>query len=116
MGTPIASEADLEELIAAIRVAGLAQTDSLLYAGFVGISAPILNHETEICCSLTIMGPQGTFDASMDGPAAHALRRQTGELCARLGVPGQEDASREAKTLNKTLKPGSRTSHPVPDA
>jgi DNA-binding IclR family transcriptional regulator len=81
----IATESDVDDLVAAIRDVGLAQTDSLLYAGFLGISVPILNHDGEICCSLTTMGPQGAFDPSTESLAAEALRRHAADLCQRLG-------------------------------
>ena len=90
----IASESDVDDLVATVRTLGLAQTDSLLYAGFLGISVPILNHDDEICCSVTIMGPQGAFDPSTESVAAEALLRQAADLCRRLGWRGQPVAPR----------------------
>ena len=85
----IATARDVDDLVATVRTLGLAQTDSLLYAGFLGISVPILNHDGEICCSVTIMGPQGAFDPSTESVAAEALRRQAADLCRRLGWRGE---------------------------
>ena len=92
-GGPVTSEADVDDLVTKIRGVGVAQTDSLLYAGFLGISVPIRDHDGEICCSLTIMGPQGAFDASSGSRAAQALRRHATDLCTRLGWTGAAPSS-----------------------
>jgi DNA-binding IclR family transcriptional regulator len=82
----IASTEDVAKLAHKIRAAGIAQTDSLLYSGFVGVAAPILNYNDEICCALTILGPRGVFDSSLDGVPAQVLRHVASDVSARLGA------------------------------
>jgi DNA-binding IclR family transcriptional regulator len=78
-------------LVQTIRTVGMAQTDNLLYSGFFGVSAPILDHDDGIRCSITLLGPRGTFDGALDGSAAKALRTVANAVSLRLGksAPGR---------------------------
>ena len=78
----IESTEDVAELAQRIRTAGLAETDSLLYTGFFGISAPILNYNDEICCALTILGPRGLFTVLSAGHPHRCSARCGRPQCA----------------------------------
>jgi DNA-binding IclR family transcriptional regulator len=47
----------------------IAKTDSLLYDGFVGLSAPVFGYQNEIAAAITIIGPR-------DAPVGVSVERQ----------------------------------------
>lgn len=63
--------------------------------GISAISAPLFDHTGKLCAVLTALGATGGFDASLNGPVAVALRRETAAASALLGyvAPGTDDAS-----------------------
>jgi DNA-binding IclR family transcriptional regulator len=82
---PDASAAALDKLCAQVRRRGVAAAESPINAGFVGMAAPVFDHQGSLCAALAMLGPAGAVDASLDGPMAQALKSRAEELSAQLG-------------------------------
>lgn len=73
---PADQRPDLEEIAAtyaAIRRHGYAAAQGLRTAGLSTFSVPVLDHDGDIMCVLTIIGQTGQFSTSPDAPAPQAL-------------------------------------------
>lgn len=72
----------LREQVLKSRVAG--SSDQIM-VGLSGLAAPVFDHTGTICATLTLVGPTGTFDRSLEGEAARTLLRHADALSARMG-------------------------------
>lgn len=84
---PRMSKAQVEELFDKVRQLGLAQVKGDLNPGLHGLSAPVFDHAGAIAGVITVMGPAGAIDVSLDGPIADALRARAREVSQRMGSP-----------------------------
>jgi Transcriptional regulator len=76
---------DLEALRRQVLKNRMAGVTDLVMTGMSGFAAPVLDHTGAICAALTLAGPTGTFDLSINGATARALLKRADELSARLG-------------------------------
>ncbi len=53
--------------------------------GISAVAAPMFDHTGRLCATLTALGATGGFDASPDGPIAHAVRKEAAAASALLG-------------------------------
>jgi DNA-binding IclR family transcriptional regulator len=53
--------------------------------GMSGLAVPVFTHDGKIAFALTAFGHSATFDTSIDGPIATAVRAKAAELSKRLG-------------------------------
>ncbi len=65
----------------------VASTDSLLNDGFIGLSAPIFNHQNEIAAAVTIIGPRDAPAAITRAAQADMLVTTTDAISRTLGAP-----------------------------
>lgn len=75
-----------DRALATIRTNGIAFSASV-QPGICSIAVPIANHAGETVASVAIVGVTGTFDASLDGPPARALKASAAHVGRRLGAP-----------------------------
>jgi hypothetical protein len=76
----------------------VARTDSLLNDGFIGLSAPILNHLGEIVAAVTIIGPRDAAAAVTGDEQSKMLARTADEISLALG---STERSREPGVQHK---------------
>jgi DNA-binding IclR family transcriptional regulator len=82
----IRKKLDAERLKQRVVESGVAETESLLNDGFVGLSAPVWNHQRDLAGALTIISPN-------ESPATNAkqhivlLREAASALSRALGAP-----------------------------
>ncbi len=79
------SAAGIAAIADEVRRIGLARTDSLLNVGFIGLSAPILDHAGEVCAALTLIGPSGLLDVDFGGDPARAVKESADAISRSLG-------------------------------
>ncbi len=82
--TPAALEAYYQQLNH-IRDIGMAQGLGLRIPGLDSLSAPVFDREGKVAFVVTAVGYSPSFDASLEGPTAHALRAFAGRLTAMQG-------------------------------
>jgi len=75
----------LEEMLAAIRKAGVSRCRDALLANFTSLSAPIFDQTGFMIAAITLMGPTGSIDDSLNGPIAEALRVRAREVSQSAG-------------------------------
>ena len=68
------------ESIERVRTRGIARVAGMVSPGFVGIAAPVFDHEGMASAVISLLGDMSTFDAGFDGTAAKALLRVTRQL------------------------------------
>jgi DNA-binding IclR family transcriptional regulator len=82
----IRKKLDAERLKQRVAESGVAETESLLNDGFIGLSAPVWNHQHELAGALTVISPN-------EGPTANRkqhivpLRVAANALSRALGAP-----------------------------
>jgi DNA-binding IclR family transcriptional regulator len=81
------TRAEMEKLFEQVRKLGIAQVRGDLNPGLHGLSAPVFDHAGAIAGVITVMGPAGVIDVSLDGPVAEALRLRAREASQRMGSP-----------------------------
>jgi DNA-binding IclR family transcriptional regulator len=82
-----ADEAFQQGLVA-IRQHGLAQVDGAAVPGVSALAVPVFDGHGHLVLSLTAIGPSATFDSSVQGAVAGALRLEAQALSTRLGWRG----------------------------
>jgi DNA-binding IclR family transcriptional regulator len=65
----------------------VASTDSLLNDGFIGLSAPVFNHQNEIAAAVTIIGPRAAPAAITRDAQTDMLVKTTDAISRMLGAP-----------------------------
>jgi DNA-binding IclR family transcriptional regulator len=78
-------ESEIETVIAETRTRGISRTDGLLNLGFTAVSAPVFGHDGALAAALTLIGPSGAIQASLNGRAARLLRRAAEGLSEQMG-------------------------------
>lgn len=68
-----------------VRAAGMGRTVNHPIPGISALSAPVFNDTGALALVITLLGPDGTFDAAPQGPLAAALKQHTAAITARLG-------------------------------
>jgi DNA-binding IclR family transcriptional regulator len=75
----------LEEMGTLIRRRGFALTDSILNAGFFGVSSPIFDGSGKIAAAITALGLSAAADLDEDGLIATAVREEAAAVSRTLG-------------------------------
>ena len=78
----------LEQMLAEVRLHGVARSIGEPTAGIHALSAPVFDHLGNIALAVTAIGPAGTLDASWDGEAANEIRQCATRISSRLGHGG----------------------------
>ena len=60
--------------------------------GISAVAAPLYDYSGRLCGAMTALGATGGFDSSIDGPIAHAVRREARAASKLLGYAGPVDA------------------------
>ena len=81
--------------LARIRQLGYATAREELEAGYVGISAPVYNHDGRVVAALSLGGPAARLTPEHTPEFVRLLREAAGRISARLGFRG--DASDSVK-------------------
>lgn len=80
------TRADVDRLLAQVRADGVASVSGYhLVPGVEAVAAPVFNFKNEITIAMLVVGVQGMFDMSLDGPVVAALKRAAADLSGRLG-------------------------------
>jgi DNA-binding IclR family transcriptional regulator len=80
------TRADVDRLLAQVRADGVASVSGYhLVPGVEAVAAPVFNFKNEVTIAMLVVGVQGMFDMSRDGPVVAALRRAAASLSERLG-------------------------------
>ena len=77
--------AEVRQMLADIRAAGMGRGLSTPQPGVNTLSAPVFDAHGKIALVITVFGPQGQFDADIDGPAGRLLRAHADAVSHRLG-------------------------------
>jgi len=68
-----------------VRADGVAGIEGVALPGLSALAAPVFDARGQLVLSLTAIGPSATFDASVDGAVARALKPAALQLSTRLG-------------------------------
>lgn len=80
------TQEDVDRLLAQVRADGVASVSGYhLVPGVEAVAAPVFNFKHEITLAMLVVGVQGMFDMSLDGPVVAALKRAAANLSERLG-------------------------------
>jgi len=79
------SAAALERITAQVKTRGMAHTGSPINAGFIGMAAPVFDHDGAIAAAMALLGPADVVDVRAKGPMVQALKRHAAALSARMG-------------------------------
>ncbi|MCK9506844.1 MAG: IclR family transcriptional regulator [Pigmentiphaga sp.] len=83
-----------EEAVEKIRQTGVAFSDSQLYEGFAGMSAPLFNHEGAVVAVMTLLGEARSVDLSLDSAPCKKLLLAAKSISIGLGwQPSDTDNS-----------------------
>ncbi|MDB5728093.1 MAG: iclR [Noviherbaspirillum sp.] len=77
--------AEVEQLRSDVRQTGVGTVTGDLRQGVNAVSAPVFNHEGKIVLAIAALGNERTFDATIDGKPALAVRRVAASLSSELG-------------------------------
>lgn len=80
-----------QQVLTDVRAAGVGRSVGEIVAGINALSAPVFGPSGEIVLAITAIGPDGTFDAAVDGPVALALKACAAEIGKRLGARSASD-------------------------
>jgi DNA-binding IclR family transcriptional regulator len=80
---------EVQVLLAEIRATGMGRGLSMPQPGVNTLCAPVFDAAGRIALVLTMIGPEGVFNAEIDGPAGQLLREHAGNVSRRLGCSGQ---------------------------
>ncbi len=76
----------VQALLAVIRASGMGRGLSMPQPGVNTLCAPVFGADGGIALVMTMIGPQGVFDAAIDGPAGRLLREHAARVSRRLGA------------------------------
>ncbi|WP_245896171.1 IclR family transcriptional regulator [Ottowia oryzae] len=76
---------EVQQLLADIRATGMGRGVSMPQPGVNTLCAPVFDAGGQLALVMTMIGPQGIFDADVHGPAAALLREHAGNVSRRLG-------------------------------
>lgn len=76
---------EVQRMLQDIRAAGLGRGLSVPLPGVNTLCAPVFSADGQIALVITMIGPEGVFDAAPDGPAARLLREHAQRVSHRLG-------------------------------
>lgn len=76
----------VQALLAEIRASGMGRGVSMPQPGVNTLCAPVFGADGGIALVMTMIGPQGVFDAAIDGPAGRLLREHAARVSRRLGA------------------------------
>ena len=77
--------AEVRHMLADIRATGMGRGLSTPQPGVNTLSAPVFDADGKIALVITVFGPQGHFDAVIDGPSGQLLRSHAEAVSHRLG-------------------------------
>ena len=77
--------AELEKRLRDIRAKGVAAVHGLFFPGIDALAAPVFDAAGRIAAVLAVLGPTTSFDASLDGLIARAVRSSAAAVSARIG-------------------------------
>ncbi len=75
----------IAELIATTKAAGVATTKGRMYDGFVALSAPIWNHQHELCAALTIVDTALSLSLDLNATTTKLVKKAAEAISAKLG-------------------------------
>ena len=76
---------EVQQLLADIRATGMGRGVSMPQPGVNTLCAPVFDASGQLALVMTMIGPQGIFDADVHGPAAALLREHAANVSRRLG-------------------------------
>lgn len=76
---------EVQQLLAEIRATGMGRGLSMPQPGVNTLCAPVFAADGKIALVMTMIGPQGVFDASVDSTAGRQLREHANRASRRLG-------------------------------
>ncbi|WP_051235935.1 IclR family transcriptional regulator [Ottowia thiooxydans] len=76
---------EIQQLLAEIRATGMGRGLSMPQPGVNTLCAPVFAADGKIALVITMIGPHGVFDASIDSPAGRLLREHADRASSRLG-------------------------------
>lgn len=76
---------EVQKILQEIRAQGMGRGVSTPLPGVNTLVAPVFDAEGHIALAITMIGPQGAFDAEIDSPAGHLLREHADHASHRLG-------------------------------
>jgi len=80
---------EISEIESSVQKKGYAETQTLQsFTGFAGFSAPVFNHASELCATLTVIGPKGQIDVRPNGAVLKLLLKHALDLSRKLGFSG----------------------------
>lgn len=74
-----------EQAVEQIRESGVALSDSQLYEGFAGISAPLFDHEGKLVAAMTLLGEARSVDLRLESAPCQRLLATTRSISQELG-------------------------------
>ena len=77
---------DIQRLLQDIRATGMGRGVSMPQPGVNTLCAPVFDAAGQLALVMTMIGPQGVFDAEIDSPAGRLLREHAGNVSRRLGA------------------------------
>jgi DNA-binding IclR family transcriptional regulator len=80
---------EVQQLLQEIRATGMGRGQSVPLPGVNTLCAPVFDTAGHIALVITMFGPQGAFDADIDGPAGRMLREHADAVSRRLGAQGR---------------------------
>lgn len=77
---------EVQALLTEIRATGMGRGLSTPQPGVNTLCAPVFGADGRIALVMTMIGPQGVFDAEIDSPAGRLLREHAANVSLRLGA------------------------------
>lgn len=76
---------EIQRLLTEIRASGMGRGLSMPQPGVNTLCAPVFDAAGHLALVMTMIGPEGAFDAEIDGPAGRLLREHAANVSRRLG-------------------------------
>ncbi len=76
---------EIQRLLTDIRASGMGRGLSMPQPGVNTLCAPVFDAAGHLALVMTMIGPEGAFDAEIDGPAGRLLREHAANVTRRLG-------------------------------
>lgn len=76
---------EIQQLLREIRTTGMGRGLSTPLPGVNTLCAPVFSADGQLALVITLIGPEGVFDAAIDGTAGRMLREHAARVSARLG-------------------------------
>ena len=76
---------EIQRLLTEIRASGIGRGLSMPQPGVNTLCAPVFDAAGHLALVMTMIGPEGAFDAEIDGPAGRLLREHAANVTRRLG-------------------------------